>query len=186
MGSSMHPRLWQKEVRERLERSAPAGMEESIPVVESVVHLLRTSALLQEVSNCLLAPHGLSLAQYNLLVVLYAAPEHRLPMHIIGEQMSVTRTNITKLVDGLERGGWVERKACPADRRVVLATLTPHALSTIAWLLPQKWRNVEALMKYVTEEETVNLTHLLLNVQQSIHQGSIDLMKQQQKETTAS
>ena len=38
--------------------------------------------------------------------------------------MLLTASGITRLLDGLERAGWVEKKACSSDARVSYAALT--------------------------------------------------------------
>jgi len=43
---------------------------------------------------------------------------------IAAEQLILTASGVTRLLDGLERTGWVERASCASDRRVTYAVLT--------------------------------------------------------------
>ena len=56
--------------------------------------------------------------------MLCCQAERRACLHALGDELGVTRPNVTKLVDGLERGGLVERLPHPSDGRMVHAHLT--------------------------------------------------------------
>ena len=49
----------------------------------------------------------------------------------LAEQVLLTASGITRLLDGLERSGFVERAACASDRRVVYAVLTDAGLEKL-------------------------------------------------------
>lgn len=72
----------------------------------------------------LFRPHGLSSAQYNLLNVLAESPAG-LSQRELSDQLVVDRSNVTGLVDRMERVGWVRRTDDPGDRRVYRVVLTP-------------------------------------------------------------
>jgi DNA-binding MarR family transcriptional regulator len=72
----------------------------------------------------LTADHGLTINDYEVLLRLSRAPEQRLRRVDLAEQVLLTASGITRLLDGLERAGLVERASCASDRRVVYAVLT--------------------------------------------------------------
>jgi DNA-binding MarR family transcriptional regulator len=74
---------------------------------------------------------GLSLSLWEVLVILSMAPNMRLRMADITLRMLVSKSNVTKLVDKLERAGLVRREASPTDRRVVFASLTPRGVEAV-------------------------------------------------------
>ncbi len=135
---------------------------------ENLALLLRTCGAIYEQLTALLAPYGLSVAKYNLLILLKAATENRLPMSEIGERMSVTCANITKLVDGLEREGLVRRTNLPGDRRVVLAVLTPEGEALLERIMPSHLANVRRLWAGMEAPDCLQLTHLLIKLRQSV------------------
>ena len=67
-----------------------------------------------------LDPVGLSLAKFGVLRTLAAARE---PMSLsdLAKQLACVRSNITQIVDRLEKDGHVRRRADPADRRGIRA-----------------------------------------------------------------
>ena len=72
----------------------------------------------------LVADHGLTISDYEVLLRLSWDPECRLRRVDLAEQVLLTASGITRLLDGLERGGLVAREPCGSDRRVVYAVLT--------------------------------------------------------------
>jgi DNA-binding MarR family transcriptional regulator len=70
------------------------------------------------------ADHGLTMNDYDVLVQLYFAPERAMRRVDIARAVLLTASGITRLLDGLERNGWVEKKACSTDARVSYAALT--------------------------------------------------------------
>jgi DNA-binding MarR family transcriptional regulator len=73
-----------------------------------------------------LAPLGITVAQFDLLATLHRSPEAGLRMGELSGRLLVTEGNVTGLVDRLEAGGMVERRADPTDRRALRVRLTPE------------------------------------------------------------
>ncbi len=80
--------------------------------------------LLRRLDEELQATHGISLAEYDALLQLVTAPDHRLRMSALAERVLLSRSGITRLVDRLEAAGMVERSACVTDARGAEAALT--------------------------------------------------------------
>ena len=85
----------------------------------------------RSLSAQLLADHGLTLNDYEVLLRLSRAPDRRLRRVDLAEEVVLTPSGITRLLDGLERAGLVERAACASDRRVVYAVITDAGLDTL-------------------------------------------------------
>lgn len=93
--------------------------------LEAWVRFLRAhAAVTRQLSGRLEAQHGLTLSDYDVLVQLYYAPERALRRVDLARTVLLTASGITRLLDGLERSGWVEKKACKTDARVSYAALT--------------------------------------------------------------
>jgi DNA-binding MarR family transcriptional regulator len=89
------------------------------------VRFLRAhAAVTRELSVRLEAEHGLTLNDYEVLLQLYFAPERAMRRVDIARAVLLTASGITRLLDGLERSGLVEKKACSTDARVSYAHLT--------------------------------------------------------------
>jgi DNA-binding MarR family transcriptional regulator len=93
--------------------------------LEAWVRFLRAhAALTRELSADLVAGHGLTINDYEVLLHLARSPERMLRRVDLAERVLLTPSGITRLLDGLERAGLVERESCDTDRRVVYAKLT--------------------------------------------------------------
>lgn len=68
--------------------------------------------------------HGLTLSEVDVLANLSVAAEGALRMSQISDALVTNRPAVTRLVDGLEAKGLVERRALPGDRRAVKAAIT--------------------------------------------------------------
>lgn len=87
--------------------------------------ILQTGKAVQaSLSRPLEARHALSLAEVDVLANLSLAPEGTLRMSRLSDALVTNRTAITRLVDGLEAEGLVERRALTGDRRAVNAAIT--------------------------------------------------------------
>ena len=78
-----------------------------------------------------LKPHGLSPTQYNALRILRGTGERGMPCQEIGARMLTRDSDITRLVDRLEKRGLVMRSQDGKDRRVVRAAITPSGLELL-------------------------------------------------------
>jgi DNA-binding MarR family transcriptional regulator len=95
------------------------------PAVEAYVRLLRAHAsITRRLNSQLLADHGLTLNDYEVLLHLSRAEGRRLRRVDLAERILLTPSGITRLLEGLERCGFVERASCQSDARVTYAQLT--------------------------------------------------------------
>jgi DNA-binding MarR family transcriptional regulator len=93
----------------------------------------------------LVADHGLTLSDYGVLLQLAWAPDRRLRRVDLAERILLTASGITRLLDGLERHGFVERAACDVDRRVVYAVLTERGLAKLREAADSHLAQIDAL-----------------------------------------
>lgn len=120
---------------------APADHDVFLALLRTADHLTRgLEKLLQQ------KPASLSLTQYHVLQILRQANQHdnkktsvsasqspaSLPCHEIARRMITRDPDITRLLDRLETRGLITRSRAPADRRIVLAAITPAGLALLA------------------------------------------------------
>jgi MarR family 2-MHQ and catechol resistance regulon transcriptional repressor len=106
--------------------------------------LAASDALLRE-SQKLFRPHGLTAAQFNVLNILAERPDG-LSQRELSDLLVVDRSNVTGLLDRLEKAGWVRRTDHPSDRRVYQVLLTPAGHRLWAGVAPR----YEAAVRQVT------------------------------------
>ena len=101
-------------VREATVRDIVAKLKVRFPetdplAVEANLLVARTYGALSSVVAGYWAEFGLTGHRYNVLRLLLLADEKRLPMKDIAAGLNVGTTNVTSLIDGLERDGLVRR-----------------------------------------------------------------------------
>jgi DNA-binding MarR family transcriptional regulator len=101
---------------------------------EAFISLLRTADQLQLHVAEFLKPYGLSPTQFNALRILRGAGDLGLPCSEVGERMINHDPDITRLMDRMERRGWVRRRRDQKDRRVITARITPAGLDLLKTL----------------------------------------------------
>ena len=107
-------------------------------------------------------------ARYTLLMTLYFSRQNLLAQNEISKELNVSRTNITNLIDGLERDGLVERLANPSDRRVSYARLTDAGHDLCMHLMTPMTSLMQSATRGFTPEERELLKGLLYRVQRNI------------------
>jgi DNA-binding MarR family transcriptional regulator len=102
----------------------------SEPLDGTALHAWRSflqshAAIVRELDAELMHEQGMTSRDYEVLLYLDQAENQRLPMSKLAEATMLTRSGITRLIDGLVDGGLVERVSCPSDARIAYAQMTP-------------------------------------------------------------
>lgn len=123
--------------------------------------LLRTADELRRTIDTLIAPHGVSAEQYNVLRILRGAGEKGLPTLEIAARLLERNPGITRLIDKLEAKKLVERKRCITDRRQVFCTITQAGAELINKLDEPARQQNKHLFRGLTGAQTDVLIELL-------------------------
>jgi DNA-binding MarR family transcriptional regulator len=127
------------------------------------VRLLRAHASMTRAMNAdLLNEHGLTINDFEALMHLSRADDGRMRRVDLAEGLLLTASGVTRLLDGLEETGYVERAACDTDRRVVYAVITDAGREKLAAASKSHVVGVSSLLQERFEaEELAQLTELL-------------------------
>lgn len=94
--------------------------------------LLRANAVLQRALNAdLQRSHQLPANAYDVLIQLGRAPDRRLRMRDLAEEVLMSHNGLTRVVAQLEADGLLVRERDPHDGRVVYAGLTEHGRTVL-------------------------------------------------------
>jgi DNA-binding MarR family transcriptional regulator len=102
--------------------AAPPGWPEFLRAHAAVTRALNAD---------LVGEHGITLSDYEVLLRLAYAPDRRLRRVDLAGSVFLTASGITRLLDGLERSGFVRKASCESDRRVVYAELTDEGYAKL-------------------------------------------------------
>lgn len=89
------------------------------------------SRIMRESDRELLASHRISLREFDVLITLFNAPDRRLRMTELAQQVMLSPSGLTRLVDRLERAKLVERHNDSRDARSFRTVLTDAGLQRL-------------------------------------------------------
>ena len=158
-----------RSMAQRYEDELPNSDPDAIEVMLAMLRTVRMhrTAIARQIESLGLDV-GMTGARYTLLLTLYFSRENLLAQNEISKELNVSRTNITNLIDGLERDGLVERVPNPADRRVSYAQLTRRGASLCTRLMPEITHLIEDATHGFSQEEKALFSQLLYRVQRNI------------------
>lgn len=106
------------------------------------------STRLSEAFDRDLAPHGLSMADYEVLAHLSEAPGRRMRMSELADISLISRSRLSHRMKVLEAAGWVTRETCPDDRRGSFAVMTKAGWEKIDTAAPD---HVESVRRHLID-----------------------------------
>jgi DNA-binding MarR family transcriptional regulator len=144
--------------------------------VDAWARLLRGhAAATRELSTRLVAEHGLTINDYEALLCLSRAEEGRMRRVDLAEELLLTPSGVTRLLEGLERAGFVERAECAGDRRVTYAVLTAAGREKLEAASESHVADVRALFEErFTADEIDQLTSLLARLPEAAEASGSD------------
>jgi DNA-binding MarR family transcriptional regulator len=114
--------------------------------LEAWVSFLRThAAIIRELSARLQREHGLTLNDYEVLLHLSHADDGMMRRVDLAQSVVLTASGITRLLEGLERAGFVEKATCEADARVSYARVTEAGRAKLRSAARTHLRDVDEL-----------------------------------------
>lgn len=125
--------------------------------------LLEVQRRLHRIIDRSLRDHfGISSVWYEALLRLGRSPQRQMSISQLGEQVVLTSGGATRLVDRLEAVGYIERIACPSDRRVQWVRLTEVGLAMLVAATEVHLRDLDThFSSHLTTEEMATLSGLL-------------------------
>jgi DNA-binding MarR family transcriptional regulator len=131
------------------------------------------AAIVRELDASLIAEHGMTTRDYEVLLYLAQDEERRLPMSALAERTMLTRSGITRLVDGLVGAGLVQRASCPSDARVSYAQLTEAGYEKLRNAGCTHVKSIQRLFcERYSEDELEQLAELLGRLPGARREGS--------------
>jgi len=126
-----------------------------------VISVLRTADRMRRRGEALLAPHDITLQQFNVLRILRGARPDGLCTLAIAQRMIEQTPGITRLIDRLEKKELVRRVRSEEDRREVWCRITPAGERLLARLDDPVEAFDRAAVRALTPADQEQLTALL-------------------------
>jgi DNA-binding MarR family transcriptional regulator len=143
---------------------------EPIEAYISLLHTMRVHIVaIERYLTALGQPKPISSAQHTVLRTLYLADGHRLSQNEITREIGVSPSNITNLVDVLEREGMVSRSMNPGDRRANYIQLTEAGVEFCAAFIPAVADFMALMFEDLSDSELAHFKTLLARVRNGMY-----------------
>jgi DNA-binding MarR family transcriptional regulator len=120
------------------------------------------STLMAELNARLVSEHGLTISEYEVLLLLSRAPERSLRGVDLAREVRLSPSGITRMVDRLAKAGLIGKRACESDARARYAVLTDAGLAKLDEAAPGHIETVERLLAdRLDQDELATLNELL-------------------------
>lgn len=134
---------------------------------DALTALFNSAVMLKNAIRQFFRNKNITEAQFHVLWLLKSA-NHPLTQKELSEALLVDKSNLTGLVDRMERAGHLRRKKAEHDRRSYDLLLTAEAEKLFEELLPSYQELLSSIMTELPPEELVLLTGMLNKLQKSL------------------
>lgn len=140
-----------------------AASHEASPPVRAWTRLVRAYASTNRLLSAQLqAEHGLTLNAYEALLVLSLEEGQRMKRVDLARRLLLTPSGVTRMLDGLEDAGLVERASCESDRRIAYAQLTDAGRDKLSTAAGSHVASIHELFEgHLSEAEIRKLSEVL-------------------------
>ena len=129
--------------------------------------LLTDSArLLRKLIDRRLQPLGLSRAQWSVLAIL--SNHEGVSQSQISHELEIEKSTAGRLIDQVEKSGWIERHPIPGDRRLWSIHLTDRARQLLVEVESVILHAREEMLRGLSGEQHQALTDLLQTVKSNL------------------
>ncbi len=127
---------------------------------KAIVNLLYTSNYLRDIHLPIFKKYDIQGQHYNLLRILKGKYPEPVTPGYIKEVMLDKGTDLTRLIDKMQKRGWIERKTCVHNKRQMDVTITELGIAKLK-LISEEVAVQDELHKHMSEEDYEALSHLL-------------------------
>ena len=152
----------------RLERILAGKPKPVLDAVAASRLLLHSAAYLERRVNEALVPFALHMKEYLALNLLVDAVHEPLRPSSLSVSLNATRTQVTRLLDGLEQRGLVVRTADAQDRRSLQLQLTSAGVDVLAKAMPVVHAVHQQVWSSIGESATHEMPGKLRKVRQQL------------------
>jgi len=102
------------------------------PLVTTFGRLLEATHRLEDrLGRDLAATSDLPMTWFEVLLRLSRSKDGELTMGELSDQLALTTGGVTRLIDRISAAGYVERRPCATDRRVLFTAITPEGRAVL-------------------------------------------------------
>lgn len=134
---------------------------------KAAINIIYTGSWLKNETTDFLKPFGLTAQQFNVLRILRGQHPNGITTMEIRKRLLDKMSDTSRMVDRLERDGWVEKKKDDIDKRLVSVRISKKGLDTLAEV-DAKEKELHQYMYELSEEDVIQLSELLDKVRGAV------------------
>jgi DNA-binding MarR family transcriptional regulator len=137
---------------------------------EAILNIYYTGERVKKRARKFFSQYGITDVQFNVLRLLYnqTGKEYSLTQAELSKMMLVNRSNVTSLIDRMEKAGLVRRNDVPGDRRYNAIQLTSQGGKILLEVEDKYLKEVTKIMSELTGKETRELIQLLERIRANL------------------
>jgi DNA-binding MarR family transcriptional regulator len=125
--------------------------------------LLAHARVVRRLDEELRVEHDLTIGEYDALLTIAQAPDRRIRMRQLADEVILSKSGVTRLIDRLVDDGLVERSACVADARGAEAVLTERGLARLRAASKTHLRGIDEHFLAVLDREDLAIIERALS-----------------------
>ncbi len=122
--------------------------------------------LLRKLIDRRLQPLGLSRAQWSILAIL--SNQDGLSQSQISDELEIEKSTAGRLIDQVEKSGWIERRPIPGDRRLWGIHLTDRAQQLITEVESVVLNTRAEMLRGLSAQQQQHLSEMLQTVKSNL------------------
>jgi len=135
------------------------GSEDQVRALDSYIKLTRAADSINSRLNISPSMSELTISQFGVLeALLHLGPQCQ---NVLGNKILKSNSNMTTVIDNLEKRDLVKRERSLEDRRMITIILTEKGKALIEKVLPQHVASIAKQFEVLTPEEHVQLGEIL-------------------------
>lgn len=128
--------------------------------IDVTIALGRAASTVEQMLAKDLKPYGITPVALQVLISILLLDDGRIDLTSLGEQVHVTKANVSLVLQGLEKRKLVKRATEPADGRRIRVRLTPQGRSILDELVPIARHRMEAALDPLSARDRKELRRI--------------------------
>jgi DNA-binding MarR family transcriptional regulator len=142
-------------------------------VHEAMLNIVVTGTLLLREGSSLLRPFMLTDTQFNILMLLkYQSENGRINQTQLGNMLLIHRSNITGIIDRMEKAGLVRRIADTEDRRINYIEMTEKGKEILEKAHKVYYKRLDEVMSVLSDSDNKHIRTSLEVIRKQLWDGT--------------
>lgn len=142
---------------------------------DTILKLIRVSEVLVKAADRFFGKYGLTTTQYDVLVIVNYS-EKRVSQSDLGDRRVVSRSNITGIVDRLEKLGLVKREGSADDRRIKYLAITQKGKDLIKKVENKYFDTLKQVVWFLDDKDKGELTEIIGRIEKGLRRAEDGLL----------